>query len=290
MMTAPDLFPVNISISAAQNKPPLFTTCFRAKTSNVCCWGVNPLNFELWQILCISNYLPANELKRLDCCTSHINHSFPWFISRLYTSTCLFLVLSSLIGLSWTMEVMYCSHLIGQRAAINMFNAFYCMNVALMLLFGWWKNLHCVQETFHVRSCDWSSCKKPFMMVFSIIISSWSVCNSSKTSSSTHKEASDMSGALLWKRMERMRTKPLCVRNSFNEVKINTDPCLSSPDEKKPSLFYRPYTALTLGRQPFWTGSQQQAIAQFPLNTSIDTTTFRHNIAASLKLKFYLKA
>lgn len=32
MMTAPDLCHINISISTAQNKPPLFTTCFRSKS------------------------------------------------------------------------------------------------------------------------------------------------------------------------------------------------------------------------------------------------------------------
>lgn len=65
MMAAPDLCPINISISAAQNKPPLFTTCFRAKTPNARCqWRGNSLNFELWQILCISSHFPVKYPNR----------------------------------------------------------------------------------------------------------------------------------------------------------------------------------------------------------------------------------
>lgn len=54
--------------------------------------------------------------------------------------------------------------------------------------------------------------------------------------------------------MKEERKKRLCVCNSFNEVKKKKNQyrlCLSGPDEKKPSLSERPYTALTLGRQPF---------------------------------------
>lgn len=47
MMAASDLCPVNISILAAQNKPPLFTTCFRAKTSNTCCL-LGSQSTEIW--------------------------------------------------------------------------------------------------------------------------------------------------------------------------------------------------------------------------------------------------
>lgn len=126
---------------------------------------------------------------------------------------------------------------------------------------------------FHVRSGGWSYCKKrPFMKLFSTIISSWREYNGSKTSSST-QETSNMSGGLLWKGMGRTRMKPLCVRNGSNELKINTDLCLSSPDERKASVFYRPNTALTQGRQPFWTWSQRQAVAQSPALNSTPPLT-----------------
>lgn len=55
-----------ISISTAQNKPPLLTTCFRATPSNACCRGGESIHwiFELWQIPCTSNHLWAKHPHR----------------------------------------------------------------------------------------------------------------------------------------------------------------------------------------------------------------------------------
>ncbi len=86
--------------------------------------------------------------------------------------------------------------------------------------------------------------------------------------------------------------KPLCVCNSFNEVEINMDLCLSSHMKRNHHYF----TDST--QHSHWAGghfeqdhsSKQSLSSLFQFNTSNDSTTARHNAQASHRQHFpYLK-
>lgn len=137
-----------------------------------------------------------------------------------------------------------------------------CMkNFTLKLITVW--------ECFLMSSGIWNSCKS-FTTVVSLIISSWMWAMAVK-----HPHRATWSRRVSVKRMERKRMKPLCASNSFNEVKINANFCLSESGWKETVTAHIGQAAIL---------NNKQAIAQF--SASDTPTTVRHNTTTSLKQHF----